>query len=81
MPDRCSSCGAEVRWALTEGGRFMPLNADPDPRGEWQLAAEARGHAPRALYVREDRRAQFKRELMMTHWATCPFADDHRRSQ
>lgn len=66
---------------MTEGGRLIPLNADPDPRGEWQLAIEPRGHAPHAVYVRKDRRARFERGLMVTHWLTCPFDDDRQRGQ
>lgn len=79
MPEFCRSCRAPIRWAITDAGRPMPLDAEPDPRGEWRLAAGARGEAPRAVHVPEDRRAGLERELMIVHWATCPYADEHRK--
>lgn len=80
MPSRCRSCKAAVRWSVTEAGEFMALDAVPNPEGEWRLAAALhRGGTPRAVYVPETRRDELRQELMIVHWATCPYADKHRK--
>ena len=75
MSDRCRTCKAPIVWAVSENGKWMPLDATPNPRGEWRLF----GDAPRADYVPADRRAELADQLLVAHWATCPHADDHRR--
>ena len=79
MPEVCRSCKAPIRWALTDRGKRMPLDVEPNPLGEWRLAARRPGELPRAVYVPEDLRAGLAGELMMPHFATCPHADQHRR--
>ena len=46
MPEFCSSCKAPIRWAITEAGNLMPLDAEPNPRGEWRLAPHDRDELP-----------------------------------
>jgi hypothetical protein len=75
VPELCRSCKAEIVWAITESGRWMPLDAEPNPRGEWRLF----GDTPRAVHVEPERRAELAEQLMVPHWATCPHADEHRR--
>ena len=75
MSDRCTSCKAEVIFGLMESGRWMPFDAQPDPRGEWQLF----GDTPRAVHVPAERRDG--RQLHTSHFATCPHADEHRRAR
>lgn len=78
----CRSCGAEIIWCRTERGKKMPLDAQPsdndtlhsglfvlrerdDPGGPLAMAAWGlEGTEPH--YV--------------THFATCPNADQHRRT-
>ena len=79
---RCRSCGAEVRWALTERGKRMPLDPDPyvgdSPAGLFVL----RGHdqlVPTAVAVPPD--AFSGEPLYRSHFATCAQADQHRRSR
>jgi hypothetical protein len=71
----CRSCGAEIRWALTERGKHMPI--DPAPvsdgnlvlvfiNGDWEVR-----HA-----TADDRK--LKRELYKSHFSTCPDAAQHR---
>ena len=31
--DRCSTCGAPIRWAHTVNGKAMPVDAEPVPDG------------------------------------------------
>jgi hypothetical protein len=81
MSDRCRSCKAPIRWAVTvEHNRPIPLDADPHPDGNIRLvAAHDRGGAPRAMVIAADAREQLAGELYRSHFATCPFADEHRR--
>jgi len=60
----CKSCGAEVIWARTEGGKNMPLNAKPEKR--FVLTGRA---SESASYV----------ETFQSHFSTCPNADAHRK--
>lgn len=54
----------------------MPLNAEPDPRGEWRIF----GDTPRAVYTSPERRDELGGgQFYRPHWATCPHADQHRR--
>lgn len=71
---RCSSCQAEITWTVTTRGRPMPVNAEPDPRGNVVLHEEhgvlfgsvkAKGCV---AYLQ----AQAAGKLYMPHHATCP---------
>lgn len=75
MPDLCRSCKAPIVWAISENGKWMPLDATPDPSGEWRLM----GDTPRADYIPAERRVELADQLLVAHWATCPHADQHRR--
>lgn len=70
----CRSCGAEIRWAKTTGGKPIPV--DPEPAENGNLALETvRGELmafPASLFVEPD-------ELHVSHFATCPNADEHRK--
>ena len=79
MLSRCRSCKAEIVWAVTGTGSPMPFDAEPDPKGEWRLAAAPAGRPPRAVYVPVEKRAGLERELLRVHFASCPDADKHRR--
>lgn len=79
MPDVCRTCKAPVTWALGPGGKWMPFDPEPNPAGEWRLF----GDTPRAVHAPAERRAELAKhgQLYVPHWATCPHADQHRRSQ
>lgn len=72
MPDVCASCKAPIRWAPTRNGYLIPL--DPDPVAGGNLRLDDQG---RALIVPKDRRDGAS--LYVSHFATCPYADQHRR--
>lgn len=78
MADRCRSCKAPVRWAITATGRLMPLNLEPDDNGEWAIAKADRAGTPRVIYVPPARREDYAGSLYVPHWATCPYAEQHR---
>jgi hypothetical protein len=77
----CRSCGAEVVWAVTPGGKRMPVDPEPVVDGNVHLdrrqnppLAQVIGSAP-TLYDEEPA------DVYVSHFATCPNADRHRRSR
>lgn len=71
----CKSCGATMTWAKTTAGRIIPMDALPTPEGTWYYAS-----AGMVRFVPlEGRTAGL--ELYTSHFATCPFADKHRREK
>ena len=70
----CRSCGARIEFAVTEKGKRMPLDHQPDPNGKlvWdRLAGTVRYYS--------DVISLGPNEVRMTsHFASCPDADRHR---
>lgn len=80
--NRCRSCDAPILWCVTENGKWMPVDATPDPRGN--VAIEQRGCAQVAVVVpagslREPGRVD-PDALHMPHWATCDHPEQWRRT-
>lgn len=73
----CRSCGGEIRWAKTAHGRNMPLDADPAP-DDVHAGFVLRDGGKLALSVTRDMTPG--ETLYLSHFATCPNADQHRRS-
>jgi hypothetical protein len=72
----CKTCNAEIYWARTEKGALSPVDAEPDPEGQWVLAM--RGKELRVLkYDPSKHGPQWKRRT--SHFATCAQADQHRK--
>lgn len=78
--NKCHSCGAPIRWAVTEYGRRIPLDPTPTDAGNIHLydgvayVMEMRGQAI------IEHRAQGD-VLYVAHFATCPHADQHRKKR
>lgn len=86
---QCRSCRADIVWAETEAkpnkpGRKIPLDADPDnhgwakvvPNGNLLFTGTETGDGtPIVRYVPK----QIGRHV--THFATCPNAKKHRKTQ
>lgn len=74
----CSSCGAEIIWAVTRNNKPIPISSleyadgnivllpDPDPREPPLAHVLAKGENP-------------KLPRRVTHFVDCPSADQHRR--
>lgn len=69
---RCTSCGEEIVWARTEGGKLMPVDVEPSLRGNVVLARD--GGTLRAFVSVSPVDGGH-----LAHFATCPNSDRHRR--
>lgn len=81
----CSACQAPILWAVTERGKAMPLNADPDPAGNVILTGEVRatdhGAAPLAVVLGNTSELFGDPDTTryMPHFVTCPHAGRFRK--
>jgi hypothetical protein len=70
---RCSSCDAEIVWAVTALGKRMPIDVTPTAVGN--VVLEIDGDVLRARVVKtSDPRPRY-----VSHFATCPNANTHRK--
>lgn len=78
QPVPCRSCRAPMFWVITADGKRMPVNATPDPKGGFVLTLKSTGelHAEVAMPSTPANRNRY-----VSHFATCPQADQHRRSR
>ena len=77
---RCRSCGAAIRWATTVNGKRIPLYEQPVPDGNLVLSDPTPGsYAPTALHVDPDALLLDDPPRFVSHFATCPHADQHRK--
>lgn len=72
----CSSCGATIVWTRTQGGKRMPVDAEPAANGNIVLGD---GDPPAAIIVPPDERERALYPLYVSHFASCKFAAQHRR--
>lgn len=74
MSGSCRSCGATIIWTRTEAGKRMPIDVEPVDGGNLILK---RGHGGQywAIVAADD----IEPTRYVSHFATCPHADQHRR--
>lgn len=70
----CRSCGAEILWARTSGGKRVPLDAKPERR-----YAVVGYNLPLEEAPSSDAPVVALTDTYVTHFATCPDADSWRR--
>ncbi len=78
---RCRSCDEPIRWTITEKhGRRMPVDAEPvlTARGFRLLDGPEYGDGE-TLVSRFVTRPEPGERLYLSHFSTCPNADQHRR--
>lgn len=77
----CSSCHAEILWAIVEkSGKRIPL--DPEPTFLGNLAIiDPNASTINVEYVMAGGGLFEERPLYVSHFVTCPHADQHRRAQ
>ena len=79
---KCKSCGAEIVFVKTSGGKLMPCDAHPVRY--WQLE---KGKGKVVTLSGEVISCVFEGERFPTgcahvpHWSTCPNADSHRKKE
>ncbi len=69
----CKSCGAEIQWCVTPAGKSIPIDAKPTESGNLVVVKGV------ARYATEDDDRVY-RPRRISHFATCPDADGHRRA-
>lgn len=67
--DSCRSCNAQIVWAVTIGGKRMPVDAMPSADGTVALLERA-GMAPLATVLSVTKRFG-RKDLRTSHFAHC----------
>ena len=67
---RCRSCDKPIVWMWSQNNKMMPV--DPKPRDDV-------GEVPANKKPKTD--GKFDPDYMVSHFATCPQADQHRRKR
>ena len=80
----CRSCGASVRWALTNNGKRTLLDAECSDQGNTVLLMVPVAGDPVSIAVVLGGEVLEKARdggatLRTSHFATCPNADQHRK--
>lgn len=85
----CRSCGQPIQWSMTERGRRMPVDLEPNDAGNI-LLQHRQGDVPLAVYLNEvekkklidalDGRLQ-RHRLFTSHFVTCKDADKWRNKK
>lgn len=74
----CRSCGAQIIWIKTKAGKAMPCDAD-----KVNYTAVEKGTSvivtPTGDVVRGEVSENGDKSGYISHFATCPFANKHRR--
>ena len=74
---RCRSCNAEIRWFNTASGKKIPINVGVSPFGNIRVCDGVAIVLSKLLLAEAYDRAE---ELYVSHYATCPNASEHRRT-
>jgi hypothetical protein len=80
----CGSCGAAIRWAVTVNGKRIPVDDAPVRDGNLVLSDPTPGaYAPLAAHYSPPDEPLLpgfdEPPRFVSHFATCPNADRHRR--
>lgn len=67
---RCKSCGAEIDWVKTRSGKFMPIDMGKRFGGNVEFGDDG---MPSIVPALPDV------ERFVSHFTTCPDANEHRR--
>ena len=74
----CRTCEAAIVWARTASGKRVPLDAEP--REDGNVYVDDNGVA---VYLTRDELERFPppaESRFVSHFATCPHAEEHRRA-
>lgn len=73
----CRSCGAEIQWMETENGKKMPVDPEPLRWGDLKNGDVAVNFHGRTR--KKNKHMRENGDWFLSHFATCPNADDHRK--
>ncbi|WP_009473848.1 hypothetical protein [Rhodococcus sp. JVH1] len=78
--EQCRSCKAPIRWARTQHGKHIPINAEPSASGNVLL--DHIGGVLHAGVMRGNQLAAIRRTdrpLFLPHFVDCPNAGEWRK--
>jgi hypothetical protein len=77
---KCKSCGARIQWWKTENGKNMPVD-DPCPYWSPDLQGNlvVKINNQPAMVVSVPKDSHLHVQATVSHFATCPNADHHRK--
>jgi hypothetical protein len=75
----CRSCKAPIIWCRTSSGKNMPVDADPDERGDFFLSRAEDGKLDAFHVRRYPGKMPEDVERYTSHFATCEDANQFRR--
>ncbi|MGW3971130.1 hypothetical protein ACWEFD_17760 [Streptomyces ardesiacus] len=70
-PSHCPTCGASIRWTVTEARKRLAVDAAPHPAGNTAVSRDGRGTYLSRRPTEELPLAPYEK-LHMPHVATCP---------
>lgn len=80
---KCKSCGADIIWIKTDNGKSMPCDADQvlylDVKWGTETIVTPNGQVLKCEFTNDPDEASGVGHL--PHWATCPYADRHRKKK
>lgn len=74
----CASCQQDVLWAKTSQGKRMPIDPEPRPDGNLAVYRDHLGQLRTRVLSKGYEPESYERRGI-SHFATCPHADRHRR--
>jgi hypothetical protein len=78
---RCKSCGKPVTWSCTQYGNKMPWDPEPSDKGTHVLIPDVHNGAT-SYSSRPPRLSDGPNpKLYVSHFASCPYAYQHRRKR
>ena len=75
----CKSCGADIRWEISDHGKRLPLDVEPVADGNLVIVAGV--VAPYIPELNATMSSGAPRPRYVSHFATCPQADDWRKKR
>ena len=81
---RCKSCGKEIRWIKTAAGKNMPVDAEEityRKNGKGKSIIVTKNGEVHAANIVPNGTPDATGVGYISHFATCPNADQHRKSK
>ena len=78
MTTKCKSCGADIMWCRTMGGKSMPVDTKPDADGSNVFVVDGLAKVLSSTQL-EQARTMKGVTLFTSHFVTCPEAGKWRK--